>query len=61
MPAAERKAAESRARCAGWRGISYSAKADTPQTVAEIRTHNATGRRKGCAQFVRPSVAKGGA
>ena len=61
LPAAERKALESRARCGGWRGISYSAKADTPQTVAEIRTHNETGRRKGCRQFVRPSRGKGGA
>jgi len=59
LPSAERRALEQKARCAGWRGISYSAKADTPQTVAEIRTHNATGRRKGCRQFLRPQAAKG--
>ena len=57
---ADRRAAESRARCAGWRGISYSAKADTPETVAQVRTHNETGRRKGCRQFVRPPAGKGG-
>ena len=59
LPAAERKAAESRARCAGWRGISYSAKADTPQTVAQVRTHNETGRRKGCKPFAGPPERKG--
>jgi hypothetical protein len=27
--------------CTVWRGVSYSAKLDTPQTVAEIRVNNA--------------------
>jgi hypothetical protein len=60
LPSAERKALERNARCAGWRGIEYSAKADTPETVASIRVHNETGRRKGCRRFVRPPAGKGG-
>jgi hypothetical protein len=61
LASAERKALERSARCAGWRGIEYSAKGDTPETVAGIRVHNETGRRKGCRQFVRPGAGKGGA
>jgi hypothetical protein len=49
----ERKALEQRARCAGWRGIEYSAKGDSPETVTSIRTHNETGKRKGCKDFQR--------
>jgi hypothetical protein len=36
------------ALCAPWRAISYSGKRDTPQTVREIRVHNATGAKLTC-------------
>ena len=38
----------SKARCAGWRAISFSAKGDTPETVGQVRTHNQTGVNKHC-------------
>lgn len=47
----DRKAAELKARCAGWKAISYSAKGDTEQTVTEVREHNQTGLNKRCPQF----------
>ena len=40
--------AASKARCAGWRAITFSAKGDTPRTIKEVRTHNQTGKNKKC-------------
>jgi hypothetical protein len=49
--------AESKARCAGWRGLSYAVEGDpnkgethgdTADTIAEIRVHNQTGVNKHC-------------
>jgi hypothetical protein len=40
--------ADSKARCSGWRAITFSAKGDTPRTVKEVRTHNQTGKNKKC-------------
>ena len=37
-----------KARCSGWRAISFSAKGDTPRTIKEVRTHNQTGKNKKC-------------
>jgi hypothetical protein len=37
-----------KARCAGWRAITFSAKGDTEQTIKEVRTHNVVGVKKKC-------------
>jgi uncharacterized lipoprotein YajG len=34
--------------CAPWRAITYSGTKDTPQTVRQVRVHNATGKNVGC-------------
>lgn len=39
---------ETRAQCAAWRSISYSAKKDTTDTVRQVRVHNRTGQNLGC-------------
>ena len=36
------------ALCAPWRAITYSGRNDTPQTVRQIRVHNATGAKLAC-------------
>jgi hypothetical protein len=36
------------ALCAPWRAISYSGRNDMPQTVRQIRVHNATGAKLKC-------------
>jgi hypothetical protein len=53
--------ATSKARCAGWRPISYSAEgknepekhSDTAGTIKQVREHNQTGLNKGCKGFRR--------
>lgn len=44
---------EQKARCAGWRGIEFSAASDTPETIHAIQVHNRTGLNKRCPRFKR--------
>jgi hypothetical protein len=44
----QRVQAAQKARCSGWRKISFSAKGDTDETIGEIRSHNQTGVNKRC-------------
>lgn len=43
----------SKARCAGWRPITYSGADDTLDTIEQIRVHNQTGVNKRCRMFLK--------